>query len=174
MGLFSKKSISIDEFSNALVDLTFSSYDQKLNELVKEMDEDLKLSNVQLNEILIFFMHASTFAVSTVFEDKNILRDILDKFTENIYYKVSEDIDIQTEFEKLIHERYKLYWDLIAQDDDHKYFDLGLFLGEKVFKDSSSGKILIFNNVMSQLYILQVKSIKEFCMEILNKYKLKM
>ena len=84
-------------------------------------------------------------AVQVVFiQDSAMTKKLLDLFHRKIYGRLYSEEDRQTILEKLIHRRYSEYYEILTDDKDNRYSDLGKKLFENIFSRESKTSDLAF------------------------------
>jgi len=177
MGFFGKEKITFDQLASGLADMVLRSISDAQLEpyriLLKSMKEEDVIDEGQKREILVLEMLAATRAVSVVFSDSNISKEILDEFHAKIYDKVCQSNKEQIDFEKFVNNRYRTYYEILGSGSENMMFFFGKQFVDYFLKKDLKGASLALITSSAEFFASNTKTLVEFLKSVTEKFELK-
>lgn len=178
MGFFSKDKITLDQLTDALTVIVFNSISDDSLEtykiLLKDMKESEAIDERQKREILILELLATTRAIQKIFNAGSYTTKILlDKLYSKVYSRISKIEAGQVKFEKFIHERYKIYYEILSSRSQFMDFTFGKQFTDYFLDKDVAGSGLALIYTVTDIFMLNIEETEKFIKELLSKYELK-
>lgn len=174
MGLFDffKDKLTSRQLAENLSLIIFNSIEddhlESYKKVLKGIGESDIISENQKKEIMVIELLALTRAIQNNFTNTDKLQLVLDLLYTQIYNKISKKEKEQTEFEKFIHKRANVYYNIFLSNSDYMAFAFG-----KQFADYFFGKDFYdprFINFIADTFRNNIEGEEKLISDLMSKY----
>jgi hypothetical protein len=167
MGLFSKK-ITTDQIAEALAKL-FEEHHERVINGIKKYSNKVKITSKDNKGILVSSMLGTMEAISQVFGDSEIGKDLFNKFEYNIHKRFKTKKE-KEQFQKIFKIKFKEYLEMDPNCENYA-MRFGNIFCEDLIKNKDVNPIIIMAFI-TQMFISSIDPIKHLLNEYSSKFKI--